>query len=239
MPTGYVISDLHMFARWSKPGKYLAQMHEAASGADFFVLNGDIFDFRWSILPGVEATIDAAVDWLAQFAGAHGDCTVYYILGNHDGFAGLAERVAQLSEETENFEWRPAYLRMGGVLFTHGDLFWRDGRNPFRRRIPATARRIMPLIGWVYHLIHTIQATRLIHAMWPAWRCARHIVKSLTGVEKELARGITEIYCGHTHVAASDFAYQGITFHNTGSGIRGLRCNMCKVSIPDGCEVSR
>ncbi|MBC8372298.1 MAG: hypothetical protein ISS69_08100 [Phycisphaerae bacterium] len=49
MPTGYVISDLHMFARWSKPGKYLEQMHEAASGADFFVLNGDIFDFRWGV----------------------------------------------------------------------------------------------------------------------------------------------------------------------------------------------
>ena len=239
MPTGYVISDLHMFARWSGPGKYLQQMHEAAAGADFFVLNGDIFDFRWSVLPGVEATIDAAVDWLGEFAAAHPECIVYYILGNHDGFAGLARRVAELSGETENFEWRPAYLRMGGVLFTHGDLFWRDGRNPFERRIPAAARRIPPLIGWVYHVIHSVQATRLVHAMWPARRCARHVVKSLTGAEKELTRGITDVYLGHTHLAVSDFAYHGIAFHNTGSGIRGLRCNMCRVSIPDGCEVSQ
>jgi len=239
MPTGYVISDLHMFARWSKPGKYLDRMGEAAGEADFFVLNGDIFDFRWSVLPGVEATIDAAVDWLSQFAAAHSDCTVYYIMGNHDGFAGLVRRLDKLAGETGNFEWRPAYLRMGGILFTHGDLFWRDGRNPFERHIPATAHRITPLIGWVYHLIHTIQATRLIHAMWPARRCARHIVKSLSGGPQELTRGITDVYCGHTHVAVSDFACQGITFHNTGSGIRGLRCNMRKVSIPPGCEVSQ
>ncbi|MCP4375667.1 MAG: hypothetical protein GY794_05770 [bacterium] len=238
MPAGYVISDLHMFARWSAPRKYIEQMHEAASGADFFVLNGDIFDFRWSLLPNVEATIDAAVDWLGEFASAHPNCTVYYIMGNHDGFAGLAGRVAELSGEVANFQWRPAYLRMGGVLFTHGDLFWRNGHNPFERNIPATARRIPPLIGWAYHLIHTIQGTRLVHAMWPAWRCARHIVKSLKSLPDELSGGITDIHSGHTHIPVSDFEYQGITFHNTGSGIRGLRCNMCEVSIPAGCEVS-
>ena len=119
MPTGYVISDLHMFARWSKPKKYIE--------------------------------------------------------------------------------------RMGGALFTHGDLFWRDGRNPFDRCVPAAARRISPLIGWVYHLIHTTQATRLVHAMWPARRCADHIAKSLADAPEELTRGITDVYCGHTHVAVSDF----------------------------------
>jgi len=239
MATGYVISDLHMFARWSKPGEYLARMCAAASGANFFVLNGDIFDFRWSVLPGVRATIDAAVDWLADFASAHRDCTVYYILGNHDGFAGLVERVAKLSDETENFEWRPAYLRMGGVLFTHGDLFWAVGHNPFERHIRSSSRRMTPLLGWAYHLIHAIRGTRLVHAMWPARRCASQIVKSLDGAPKELARGITDVYYGHTHAAVSDFSYQGLTFHNTGSGIRGLRCNLCEVSIPDGCEVSQ
>jgi UDP-2,3-diacylglucosamine hydrolase len=239
MPTGYVISDLHMFARWSHPRKYIDRMQAAAAGADFFVLNGDIFDFRWSILPGVEATTDAAVDWLGRFATAHPDCTVYYVLGNHDAFTGLARRLDKLAGKTENFQWRPAYLRMGGVLFTHGDLFWRDGRNPFERRLPAAVVRITRLVGWVYHLIHTIQATRVVHAMWPARRCAAHIRKSLTGAEEELTRGITDVYCGHTHVAVSDFEYKGITFHNTGSGIRGLRCNMRKVSIPDGCEVSQ
>ena len=227
-----------MFARWSRPSKYLERMDEAAFGADFFVLNGDIFDFRWSVLPGVEATIDAAVNWLGDFAAAHPDCTVYYVLGNHDSFAGLARRVTELAADMENFEWRPAYLRIGGVLFTHGDLFRRNGRNPFERRMPDSALRITPLIGWVYHVIHSIQATRLFHATRPPRRCARHITKSLTGAPKEMTDGITDVYCGHTHVAVSDFAYEGMTFHNTGSGIRGLRCNMCRVSIPDGAEVS-
>jgi UDP-2,3-diacylglucosamine pyrophosphatase LpxH len=238
MPTGYVISDLHMFARWSHPRKYVEQMHQAAKQADFFVLNGDIFDLRWSILPGVEATIQAAIDWLTTFAKDHPNCTLYYILGNHDAYEGLAARTEGLAGEIENFQWRAAYLRIGGTLFTHGDLFWRDGRNPFERRLQPSAVRITRVIGWVYHAVHTIQATRIFHAMWPARRCARHIEQSLAAAPSEMTSGITDVYCGHTHVAVSDFVHEGITFHNTGSGIRGLRCNMCKVSIPAGCEVS-
>jgi len=227
-----------MFARWSSPGKYAERMDQAAGRADFFVLNGDIFDFRWSILPGVEATLDAAIDWLAAFAAAHHNCTVYYILGNHDGFATLADRVAKLAEEMDNFEWRPAYLRMGDILLTHGDLFWREGRNPFQRRLPDSAIRITRAIGWLYHFIHTIQATRLVHALWPARRCARRIAESLAAAPQELAAGINEVYCGHTHIAVSDFACGDITYHNTGSGIRGLSCNMLEIVTPDGCEVS-
>jgi len=238
MQKGYVISDLHMFARWSHPRKYVKQMHQAARGADFFVLNGDIFDLRWSILPDVEATIDAAIDWLGEFANAHPNCTVYYILGNHDAFEGLASRVDDLARKTKNLQWRPAYLRMGGVLFTHGDLFWRGERSSFDRSLPTSAVRITRVIGWAYHLIHTIQATRVFHAMWPAMRCARHIERSLANAPKELTDGITDIYCGHTHTAVSDFVHNGLTFHNTGSGIRGLRCNICEASVPDGAEVS-
>ena len=228
-----------MFARWSRPDEYLVRMRHAAFDADFFVLNGDIFDLRWSILPGVQATIEAASDWLREFTAAHPNCTVYYVLGNHDAYEGLAARMEHLSGEVDNFQWRPAYLRIGDVLFTHGDLFWHDSRNPFQRTLHTSATRITRAIGWVYHLIHTIQATRLVHAIWSPRRCARHIAKSLSGVPEHLTRGITDIYCGHTHVAVSDFEYEGIMFHNTGSGIKGLRCNMCKVTIPDGCEVSR
>jgi UDP-2,3-diacylglucosamine pyrophosphatase LpxH len=239
MATGYVISDLHMFARWSKPGKYIEQMNDAAAVADFFVLNGDIFDFRWSILPNTQATINAAVDWLTQLASDHPNCTVYYILGNHDGFAGMARRLTELAAQIENFEWRPAYLRMGDTLFAHGDLFWRAGGDPFERRLPTTLRRISPLLGWVYHLVHTAQVTRIVHAFCPASRCARQIVKSLGYGPDKRTRGIANVYCGHTHVPVYNFSHKNITFHNTGSGIKGLRCNMCNVSIPDDCEISR
>jgi UDP-2,3-diacylglucosamine pyrophosphatase LpxH len=239
MATGYVISDLHMFARWSSPGNYVEQMHQAANEADFFILNGDIFDLRWSILPGIDATIDAAIDWLDKFASDHPNCTVYYILGNHDAFEGLGRRVDELSRQIENFQWRSAYLRMGSVLLTHGDLFWHAQRHPFERTLAPSALRITRLIGWAYHFVHTIQATRIFHALWPPQRCARHIEQSLAYAPKEMTDGITDIYCGHTHVAVSDFDHAGITFHNTGSGIKGLRCNMCKFSIPDGCEISQ
>ena len=45
-----------------------------------------------------------------------------------------------------------------------------------------------------------------------------------------MTRGITDIYFGHTHLAFSDFRYEHLTFHNTGSAIRGLQCNMLAVT---------
>ncbi len=233
MQTGYVISDLHVFAPWSWGDRYLAAMHEAADGADFFVLNGDIFDFRWSTLGPAEVTLDAAVAWLGAFATAHPTCRVYYVLGNHDAFAGLAEGMERLAGELENFDWRPAYLRIGGAMFAHGDLFWRDGVNPFERPLPQTIRRFGRPLSWLYHWIHEIRGTRVIHLQSRPRRCARRIIRSLAGAPAELTDGLTDVYCGHTHVAVSDFAYQGLTFHNTGSGIKHLRCNMCKVAIDD------
>jgi len=233
MQTGYVISDLHVFASWSWVGKHLDRMHEAAEGADFFVLNGDIFDFRWSTLGGAEATLGAAVEWLDRFAAAHPGCRVYYVLGNHDGFAGLAHRMEGLARERENFEWRPASLRMGSVLFAHGDLFCMEGQNPFERPMAAGGRRFGGPLSWLYHGIHTIHGTWVVHRRFtPLW-LARIIVRSLAGAPSELAAGITDVYCGHTHVAFSDFVYQGLTIHNTGSGIKHLNCNLCKVSIPE------
>lgn len=231
MQTGYVISDLHVFAGWSWADKYLGRMHEAAARADFFVLNGDIFDFRWSALGGTTVTLEAAAAWLARFAAAHPECRVYYVLGNHDGFAALAERMGRLAAELENFDWRPAYLRMGGVMFAHGDLFWRKGLNPFERPLAAAIRRFGPPLSWLYHCIHAIRATRVLHLKSRPPRCARRIVRSLAGAPAELTDGLTDIYCGHTHVAVSNFAYRGLTFHNTGSGIKHLKCNMCKVTI--------
>jgi UDP-2,3-diacylglucosamine pyrophosphatase LpxH len=163
---------------------------------------------------------------------------VYYVLGNHDGFTGLSSRLRELSSEMENFEWRPAFLQMGDVLFAHGDLFWHGGRNPFERRLPTTLKHISSLLGWAYHLIHTIQATRLVHALHPPSRCAKQIVKSLNNGPEKRTRGINSIYCGHTHVPVYDFSHENIAFHNTGSGIKGLQCNMCSITVPDDCEIS-
>jgi len=234
MLTGHVISDLHIFASWSWAERYIDRMRAAADKADFFVLNGDIFEFRWSTLGRAEVTAHAAVDWLERFAGDHPRCTLHYVLGNHDGLVLLAERLELLAERLDNFRWYPAYVRMGHALFAHGDLFYRSRANPFERPLPATIRRHGPPLSWAYHGIHAVRGTRLAHLGSRPGRCARRIVRSLAAAPRELIEGVTDIYCGHTHVAVSDFAWDGLTFHNTGSGIRHLECNMCTLSVGVG-----
>ena len=48
--SGYVVSDLHLLTRRTAAGSHRSRLTTAAAAADYFVLNGDIFDFRWSTL---------------------------------------------------------------------------------------------------------------------------------------------------------------------------------------------
>ena len=64
---GHVLSDLHLFTSRSDGERWEDDIAGAAGEGDFLVLNGDIFDFRWSTLPSVDATLDAAVAWLDRW----------------------------------------------------------------------------------------------------------------------------------------------------------------------------
>ncbi|HTN77248.1 MAG TPA: metallophosphoesterase, partial [Pirellulaceae bacterium] len=80
----YFVSDLHLFSRRSQAQRYRDQLHATARDAKVFVLGGDIFDFRWSMLKSVEVTVDAAIIWLEELIAPHPDCQFHFVLGNHD-----------------------------------------------------------------------------------------------------------------------------------------------------------
>ncbi len=84
MASGHVISDLHLFAHRSVADSYMRDIRRAAAESDFFVLNGDIFDFRWSTLPTADDSLDAAVAWLRALVTEHPHCRFFYTVGNHD-----------------------------------------------------------------------------------------------------------------------------------------------------------
>ena len=81
---GLAVSDLHLFARRSAGEEYLHSLRSQLASTDVLVLNGDIFDFRWSTLPSVEATAARALEWLEALHAAYPSCTIHYVLGNHD-----------------------------------------------------------------------------------------------------------------------------------------------------------
>ena len=232
MATGYVISDLHLFSPWSVARRYAAEMHAAAERAAFFVLNGDIFDFRWTTLPSVTDTITAAVRWLRAFAAAHPRCHVHYVMGNHDDLASFVSPLNRLAARTENFGWDPVYVRLADTLFMHGDQFFRpNGRDPFTRTLTSRVRKRAAALKRCYQLLHRMRVHRWHAPVLGKRRCARLVLRTLDAAPDDVADGLTDVYFGHTHTSFTDFRFRGVTFHNTGSAIGGLRWRMLPVQI--------
>ncbi len=230
--SGWVLSDLHLLAQRSVAADYLAAVHEAAQDADFIVLNGDVFDFRWTTLPGIEASLTAAEEWLRALVESFPGCEFYYVLGNHDGIEPFAQRLDAIAAEADNFSWHPAYLRLGTALFLHGDLASGSrGGDPFTRRlIPAEWIRgrwwTLAYRACILARVHRGVAT--IHG---AKRTVRKILRALERNGSETMHGVTDIYFGHTHLPLTGYRHRAIRFHNTGSAVRRLRWNMLPVRV--------
>ncbi len=230
MASGYVISDLHLFTPWSVADDYMLRIHEAAGRSDFFVLNGDIFDFRWSSLSSAKAAVAASAAWLRAFAHEHSQCRIIYVMGNHDALRPFADRLADTAASTSNLEWHPAHVRVGPALFTHGDLFLRkDAANPFTRALLPAIHAKPRALRRSYRLLHSMRVHRWHAPVFNSRHCAKRIIRSLDAAANDDIEGITDIYFGHTHTKFTDYAYRGLRFHNTGSMIGGLPWHMLPV----------
>jgi len=222
---GYVISDLHLFAERSVARSHSRAMSAAAERADFFVLNGDIFDFRWTTLPGVEETILAAVDWLGDLSQRFPRCRFFYVMGNHDGFRQFVEHLEERLGQAPNLQWRLSHLRLGSALFLHGDLPLRRRRTrAFDRSLARTPRKKGRTSNRAFRLADAAGLSRHAARIHRPRRCAKRILRALHHDQTGLADGVTDVYFGHTHGPFADYRYAGLTFHNTGAAVRGLRC---------------
>jgi UDP-2,3-diacylglucosamine hydrolase len=232
--SGLAVSDLHMLALWSAADEHMDEVHAAAARSDIIVLNGDTFDFRWAALPTVEDAVRAAVDWLQAFLVRHPGCRVFYVLGNHDAHPLFVERLAALAREEGNLGWHASHLRIGENLFVHGDLSLKYPRkNPFARTLSARFWKTNRALRACYRLCIALGVHRLVARCHGKKRCAKRIVRSFEADKDGLTEGVTNVYFGHTHAAFSGYRYAGLTFHNTGSAIRGLELNVSTVRIQD------
>ncbi len=232
MNHGYVISDLHLLAERSSADKYLEKVYHLAQTADFLVLNGDIFDFRWSTLDNLEQSIDSALKWLDNLAGRFPNCCVFYIMGNHDGLADFARHLDKSTPTIPNLEWHSSHIRIGNALFFHGDLLLRPHNNdPFQRKLKQFRRQKGRFANRAYrHAVSLRLHTLTAHLHWPR-ACATRILQGLKKHNPQLSQGVTDIYFGHTHVAFSDYYYHGIYFHNSGAAIKGVDCEVLAVCL--------
>jgi len=231
----YFVSDLHMFSRRSQSHLHEDEILALAADAHTFVLGGDIFDFRWSTLPSVAATVDASIEWLERLVGENGHCKFHFVLGNHDSNQRFVERLGGLSQAATNLEWHEYYVRLGQSMFLHGDVA--DRRMTQRKLIESRTRwqedeQRSPIRHLLYdsvvHLrLHKIAAT-CIHR---PRRVAKRILVYLEDIGHGPASGLQDVYFGHTHAPMSEFEYAGLKFHNGGAPINGLDFRILETNL--------
>lgn len=219
-----------MFTERSVASVYQDAIYKAAGEADFFVLNGDVFDFRWTTLASAEQTARVAVEWIETLARSAPSCRFFYIMGNHDGLEFFASHLSATTDKIENFEWHPSHLRIGSSLFLHGDLPLSVGRSDaFERTLRPIERKKGKIPNILYRLLIASRIHRLTAHFHSAGRCAKRLHRAMAEDTTGLAEGISDVYFGHIHHSFTDFKYNDVTFHNTGSAIRHLECNLLAV----------
>ena len=236
---GLVFSDLHLFSPRSCAEDYLELLHEELQSSEVAVLNGDIFDFRWSRHSDHQATLDAATDWLTTLCQTHPHCQFHYILGNHDCLTFFVAALDELASIHPNFQWHEMSLHLGRNLFLHGDCThrkmtpesfaryreaWSDhGQNP---------ASLMP----IYQLLDRVGFTHLLHKILfrpqPTLdRLTYFLDQSLPDWRKET----DHCFFGHTHGAFTGRKDGEVRFSNTGCAIRGIEFLPLRFSL-DGLE---
>jgi UDP-2,3-diacylglucosamine hydrolase len=232
MRRGYVTSDLHLFAQRSSAHHYADTLHAAAAAGDFMVLNGDLFDFRWSSYETLNESIEAAAGWLLALARAHKRCRFFFVMGNHDGLAPFADRLDALASHLGNFDWSPTHVQLGERLFLHGDLALGGPlQSPFSRVLESGEAPRGKSANAAYAVAVNLRLHIGAQYVAPPKMAARRIYRSIERHRPNVLDEVTDIYFGHVHTPLTDYRYRGMAFHNTGAAIRGLSCEVLPVEL--------
>ena len=229
---GFVLSDLHIFTKWTSIDKYMQEITNTAGKSDFGVLNGDIFDFKWSTLGSSKETAIKSTEWLREICITSPKCKFYYVLGNHDAHIIFPEYLNALNKELNNFHWSASHFFIGSFLFMHGDLlFTLKKTSPFKRPknkyIVKSPKNLYQSHG--YNVAINMGAHKLVTGCMNIKQTSKYITKVLNKNHIPQIDNVTDVYIGHTHSAFSNFKYSHFAFHNTGSAVTGLKCNILNI----------
>lgn len=226
MNTGIVLSDLHLFSRRSEGESLFASFHEQIGVVDTLVLNGDIFDFRWSCLPNEAATVAAAIQWLSNLLQRFPDHRIYYLLGNHDCIAAFTKRLSTFAARNPRLESHESHLQLGSNLFLHGDCAVKKMSPSAFARYRASWRNDRQrghVSKALYDASDSLGISQKVHDLYfPEGRTVKRIAYSLDHLLPGWRDTIDHCYFGHTHLPFQGHWHDGVQFHNTGSAIRSM-----------------
>jgi UDP-2,3-diacylglucosamine hydrolase len=221
---GHTTSDLHLLTNRTSADRLMPALHCAASDAGLFVLNGDIFDFRWSVYPDLDESLGYVANWIADLVCCHPKCRFVFIMGNHDSLAEYGDLLDRLSEKYDNLSWEPYYLNLGSMIFLHGDVYNSHGPGElaaYRQRWHGPPRQ--PWIHAAYLTFTKLGIARLVYECTPTRRCADDLVTYLKAELGPDFEDLRDVYYGHTHKPLSDYRWKGLRFHNSGATIHGVQ----------------
>lgn len=225
--TGLFLSDLHLFSRRSVGQLRWNQNRTLISAASTIVLGGDMFDFRWSQLGSLDATLAAADRWLENAIALNPDASWVYLLGNHDCHPRLQTILSSFGEKHANFVWSPTVWRIGSNVFLHGDVLdgirHASGLDSYRAGFHDESPR-----GPVGNLLYSAIIQTRLHGVVPRLRhtprqTCRTLLEYLGRSDVDMLSNVRNIFFGHMHVPMSSYRFDGFDFHNAGSGIRFLK----------------
>ena len=234
MAQGATLSDLHLFSHHARPDSYATLIEETAGSATVFVLNGDIFDFKWSEHGVFTSSVLAARAFLERLVAGYPDCRFVVMLGNHDAVPAYVDALNELQQAYPNIEWNEFAFVFENRIFLHGDTIHAGSSNDAVRRFRSRLQQ--PARGYT---LQKVVHSALYHSRvpWAAYRLLpNHILASRIlaylrheGFLKESR--IDHVYFGHTHCAFEDFRYKGFTFHNTGAAVHGSILRVARFPI--------
>lgn len=220
---GCVISDLHYLSRRSVFEQHRQHCLSTFSDMDVVVLNGDIFDFRWSTYRSLSESIAVAIRFLEQWFTAAPQARFYYVLGNHDSHPLFVQALQELSRSLATFEIAEHELQIGPNLFIHGDILHAktierllEYRTKFH---DETSWR--PLDG-VYQLAHHSRIAALFGRVQSATTRAMALEMLIERGEIPIRGTVSNVYYGHTHALSTEIDINGRRYHNTGAMILGI-----------------
>lgn len=235
----YFISDLHLFSRRSQADLYADAIFEAARDAHTFVLGGDIFDFKWTTLGSLDETVSAAASWLHKLASRHPECDFVFVLGNHDSHPAFVDRLAETVDENANLSWHRHFVRSGDCVFLHGDVVDAGGavdhesldqrRHRFSLHAPPKPTTHLLYDAAVFARLHVLASSVVNRPHGVLRKIANYLHHIGQGPES----GVRHVYFGHTHRELADVEFGGLTFHNPGAPMKGIRFRIVETALSD------
>lgn len=231
MEHGATVSDLHLFSHHSRPGRYLALIEAEARRSRVFILNGDIFDFKWSEHGVFSRSVEAASRFLCELLEAAPGCRFEVILGNHDAVTPYMEALAELAATHPNLNWHEFACVVGDRVFLHGDAIHAGASNEAVRRFrnklqrPANGHALQRMAHGAVHRSHV---PWMALKLFPKRILAARLLAYLENENWLTGGSVRHVHFGHTHTDFEDFRYRGYCFHNCGSATHGARLRVVR-----------